>query len=135
MQASGYASRWNEQGIFMLYTAESMALACLENLVHRNGMGLHTNFEVMHIELPKGIQVEVLDPKKLPIGWNDITEKGKMICRKLGSDWAKSHSTCILKVPSVIIPNEFNYLINCNHPDFKKIKIVKHHPFLFDERL
>ena len=89
----------------------------------------------MNVILPKDIQVEVLDQKKLPIGWNDITEKGKMICRKLGSDWAKSHSTCILKVPSVIIPNEFNYLINCNHPDFKKIKIVKHHPFLFDERL
>ncbi len=135
LQASGYPARWNSSGIFILYTAENMSLDCLENVVHRKGLGLNASFEVMHISIPNSLKMSELNVKKLPKGWDDLSEKGQLLCRKLGDDWVKRRESCVLKVPSVIIPSEFNILINTHHPHFSKIKLKDHHPFTFDNRL
>ncbi|MES2863129.1 MAG: RES family NAD+ phosphorylase [Bacteroidota bacterium] len=134
LTASGYAARWNSTGLFVIYTAENCSLACLENLVHRNGFGSDSDYSLLTISFPDSVQMLEVDSKDLPKGWNDITEKGHLICRTIGDNWIRNQQSAILLVPSAIIPNERNVLINPNHPDFKKIKFSTQ-PFTFDKRL
>ena len=133
--ASGFAARWNSNGFYVIYSAESRSLACLENLVHRNGFGLDTDYCLLTIAISKAIKkIEVLE-KNLPLGWNNNDERAHLLCRKFGDQWIKSQESCILIVPSAIIANEKNIIINPNHKDFNKIKLKSIEPFLFDKRL
>ncbi|CAM4266302.1 RES family NAD+ phosphorylase [Flavobacterium terrigena] len=134
LMASGYAARWNSTGLFVIYAAENCSLACLENLVHRNGFGNDADYSLLTISFPNTVKIVEVDSKKLPKGWNDTTENGHLICRTIGDNWIRNQQSAILFVPSAIIPNERNVLINPNHPDFKKIKFSTQ-PFSFDIRL
>jgi RES domain-containing protein len=66
LTASGYPGRWNSKGKYVIYTAGSRALACLENVVHRSGEGLNNNFKVMIIEIPSKIKITELKKKNSP---------------------------------------------------------------------
>ena len=134
LQASGFASRWNSGGKFVIYSAENRSLACLENLVHRNGFGLNSDFCVVTILIPDDITTLQITSNQLPKNWDDLSEVGHLICRDFGDKWLDSQTAAVLIVPSVIIKNEQNILLNPNHQDFKKIKIVATDNFLFDER-
>ena len=134
LQASGFASRWNSSGKFVIYSAENRSLACLENLVHRNGFGLNSDFCVVTILIPDDITTLQITSNQLPKNWDDLSEVGHLICRDFGDKWLDSQTAAVLIVPSVIIKNEQNILLNPNHQDFKKIKIVATDNFLFDER-
>lgn len=133
LSASGYPARWNGKGVFSLYTAESRSLACLENLVHRSGSGIAANFKVITIEIPDDLEVEIFDVNKLAKDWKLYRQM--RLSQNLGNEWYRSQRTCILKVPSAIIPEESNYLINTSHIYFRKIKFFEVNDFLFDERL
>lgn len=134
LTASGYAARWNSTGLFVIYTAENCSLACLENLVHRNGFGKDTDYSLLTISFPNTLKTLEIDSKKLPRNWNDTTENGHLICRAIGDSWLRNQQSAILFVPSAIISKERNVLINPNHPDFKKIKFNSQE-FAFDKRL
>ncbi|MFC3560650.1 RES family NAD+ phosphorylase [Pedobacter jamesrossensis] len=131
--ASGRAARWNSNDIKVIYTSGSRALACLENVVHRSKLGLSTNFSVMQVEIPNSISVTEIYLKDLPKNWDDFEHMHFM--QKIGNQWIKDSKTAILKVPSSIIHEEFNYLLNPNHPNFNKIKLKEVLPFLFDDRI
>jgi RES domain-containing protein len=132
---SGYAARWNSNGFLMVYAAESRSLACLENLVHRNGFGIDNDFCVITISIPDSVKTEEILINKLPINWNFPDENSHLLCRTVGDNWLKKQSSCVLIVPSAIIVNEKNVLINPNHIDFDKIIIKSILPFSFDNRL
>jgi RES domain-containing protein len=132
LQASGRAARWNSEGVQMIYTAESRSLACLENMVHRSGEGMTAIFRVMVIEVPDSIKPFEFKMDLLPDDWTKVSHY--MLCRKSGDLWIKEGKSCILKVPSSIIKEEFNFLINPNHPDFKQIRVTGTEPFSFDKR-
>ena len=132
LSASGYQARWNSRGSFMIYTAQSRALACLENLVHRSGEGNNALYKVMLIDVPDTLPIETVDTKKLKKDWYSMTNYP--YCQAMGDKWLQDAETVILKVPSVIIKEEFNYLLNPNHSDFKKIKLTGTEDFGFDER-
>ena len=134
LTASGYAARWNSTGLFVIYAAENCSLACLENLVHRNGFGSDTDYSLLTISFPSAIKKLEVFSKDLPSDWNDATENGHLICRLVGDTWIRNQQSAILFVPSAIISNERNVLINPNHPDFKKIKFTSQE-FTFDKRL
>lgn len=134
LTASGYAARWNSTGMFVIYAASTCSLACLENLVHRNGFGNDSDYSLLTISFPNTIKTLDIDSKKLPKGWNNISENGHLICRTIGDAWIRNQQSAILFVPSAIIPKEQNVLINPNHPDFKKIKFTNQE-FAFDKRL
>ena len=134
MNVYGYEERWNSNGVFIIYTAENCSLACLENLVHRNGFGLDSDFNLLTVTIPNSVKTIELKQSDLSKGWNDLSEKGHLICRSIGDNWIKNQQSAILIVPSAIILNEKNVLINPNHPDFKKIKFSKQ-AFIFDKRL
>lgn len=133
LRASGLENRWNYRGQKVIYTAASRSLACLESLVHSSGETLLQRFSVMVIYVPDDLFVESIDTSQLPAGWNVRSRPAK--CQKTGSEWVISQRSLLLKVPSAILTNEYNYIINVNHPDFSKIKLIATEPFLFDRRL
>ena len=132
LQASGNSARWNSRGSFMIYAAGSRALACLENIVHRSGEMSCKIYKVMLIEIPASLEIQEIKKSSLHKDWKSLTNYS--YCQQKGNQWLKEGTTCILKVPSVIIDEEFNYLINPQHNQFKKIKLADVEEFSFDAR-
>ncbi len=133
LQASSYPARWNSKGVFVIYSSSSRSLACLEIVVHRGGEGLHNLFKVMTIEIPDDIESEKINLSSLRKNWQDFTNFP--YTQSLGDTWAGRNSSAVLQVPSVIIPGEFNFVLNPGHPDFNKIKLISIEDFIFDPRL
>jgi RES domain-containing protein len=131
--ASGIEGRWNSAGSKVLYTASSRTLACLENVVHRSGEGLHDLFRTLVIYIPASERIEKVALKDLPKDWQQFNREH--LCRQIGDDWFYRQESLILQVPSVIIPNEFNYIINTQHKNFRKVKLKSVEPFIFDTRI
>jgi RES domain-containing protein len=131
--ASGNPARWNSRDVKVIYTSQSLSLACLENIVHRRAHGLDANFKALHIEIPDSLYISFLSLKKLPAGWQQFDSM--RATQKIGNEWVRANQSCILQVPSVIIPDDYNFILNVNHPDFHLIKIKKSEPFNFDKRL
>jgi len=137
LTASGIDGRWNPLHQKMIYTAGSVALACLENLAHRSGTSLAAgNFSLAIIEVEDALKIEEVkigDLIDLNPQWHLVDNYN--FTQKLGNDWLNAGSSAILKVPSAIIDLEYNYLLNPNHASFTGIKIVLVERFNFDVRL
>jgi RES domain-containing protein len=131
--ASGNPARWNSKDVKVIYTAGSRSLACLENVVHRSSLGLKDNFRIMQIEIPGGLLMDEIKISSLDPGWRAYNQYP--YTQALGDEWVNRSATAVLKVPSAIIPEEFNYLLNPLHRDFHKIKYLGSEPFDFDERI
>ena len=130
--AKQYGGRWNSKGTPMLYTSSSRALAALEVLVHIPAAIPVNDFVLVAIELPVGSMEEI----RYAALKSDIDKYGlSATFNTQGDNWAKKNKSLILKVPSLIITEEFNYLVNPNHHLFSKIKVKEIKPFGFDERL
>lgn len=131
--ASGGAARWNSRGRFVIYTAGSRALACLENVVHRSGEGLQELFRVMVIDVPNALPVDTITLADLPTDWADYQNYD--ICQQRGELWLLRGAAPVLKVPSAVVPQEWNYLLNPAHPSFAAIQLLRTEAFTFDPRL
>jgi RES domain-containing protein len=110
------ASRWVPQGYSVIYTAASLAVATLEVLLHTvesNSIPLIA----IRVLLADDIAVETIDSKVLPANWQEESAYPQL--QQIGEEWIKSQRTPILKFPSAIIPVEFNYIFNLEHPDLK----------------
>lgn len=121
--AAKEGGRWNSVGQPMVYTASSIALACLETLVHiKNSLPL--NRYLVSVDIPERVwnaRLQLADP--FPIGWD--AEPAGLSSIALGDNWLAARSEAIFQVPSVIVPEEFNYLINPAHPDASTITARK----------
>jgi len=135
LTASGFPARWNSGGVFIVYTAESRALACLENVVHKGSADFLIPFIIMNILIPDDIKILEISTKDLPPNWSKSGDLGYRKCRPIGDNWIRKAESAILKVPSAIVPKESNYLLNPNHPDFSKIAIISEESFIFDDRI
>lgn len=131
--ASGRAARWNPNDVDMIYTASSRSLACLENSVHRSQAGLSHLFSVMTIEIPDDLKIRTILPDSLSANWTDYNAMS--ITQNIGHQWIKENESAVLQVPSSIIEEEVNYLLNPSYQDFQQIMIIKTHPFVFDKRI
>lgn len=127
--------RWNRAGMSVVYTSESIALSCMETLVHLKAGGLPLNRYLVRIDVPDPVwkAAKVFDATTLPIGWDAIPE-GK-VSLDFGDQWLTSNSSALLVVASVIVPQEKNILINPAHPDVAKITATKISKWLYDPRL
>ncbi|MES2113002.1 MAG: RES family NAD+ phosphorylase [Bacteroidota bacterium] len=136
-RGSGIDGRWNSLGRYVIYFGGSLALSCLEKLVHTPGTSLYTgDFSVTIAEVPDRLPVKEVTLKelvKLDPDWNKVINYP--ITQAIGDTWLQSLETAVLKVPSAIIEMEYNYLVNPAHPDFNKIKFVAVNKFTFDNRL
>ena len=127
--------RWNEVGVPMVYAASSRALACLETIVPLNGGGLPLNRYLVEIVIPDDLMAsaETHDPMTLAVGW-DAEPPGR-VSIGMGSRWIRSMRSTVLVIPSVIVPEEQNALINPTHPDAARISFHKRRKWLYDPRL
>jgi RES domain-containing protein len=127
-----YGGRWNSAGYAAVYAAGSRALAVLEMLVHLDGPQLLNSYllyeatfsELLVTELPVG---------DLPRDWRD--DPAPRSAQKIGDEWIRGGASAVLRVPSVLIPQEHNYLLNPLHAEFGKIRISGPERFAFDSRL
>ena len=127
--------RWNAPGMAVVYTSENRALACLETVVHLNAGGLPFNRYLVAIDIPEAVwsAARIETPDSLPVGWD--TEPAGRASIRLGTEWATAMTSALLRVPSVIIPEEVNVLINPLHPDARRLKATKVRRWLYDPRL
>jgi len=131
--ASGVEGRWNKEDEHVVYASTTRALALLENLVHRRHLGVEVSFTLLTLELPESTLVETVQLKTLAEGWQ--TSAYYSNCQSYSRAWFKANKALVLKVPSSIVPEEFNVMINANHQYFTKIKIKKRQKFTVDQRL
>lgn len=127
--------RWNRKGTPMLYSASSRALACLETFVHLNSGGLPLNRYLVAIEIDDALwnAAQVESEASLSVGWD--AEPASLTSVDFGTGWAKSGASLLLIVPSVIVPEEPNILINPRHPDARRITPRKVRKWQYDPRL
>ena len=126
-----YGGRWNPPGKAALYATENISLAVLEILVNTDLHHIPPSYHLVKIEIPANIIPAIIRKNKLKTGWkNDID-----YTRGMGYDFLQSSHSLLLKIPSAIIDEEHNFIINTQHADFKKIKITSSKKFSFDKRL
>jgi len=126
--------RWHRH-VPIIYSAESIALAAYEITAHviRTGL-IEEDYNILTLDIPDKIKSNTLKLEDLPAGWKDNYDKYYDLTQDLGMNWFKSQAACILKVPSVLIPQEFNCIINSKHHEFQKITVAKVEKFKFDKR-
>ena len=126
--------RWNEKGTPALYTSASIALACLETLVHLGAAGLPLNRYLVRVDVddPSWAARQSLAPTSLPVGWDAIPHGRVSV--EVGQKWLASGASALLAVPSVVIPEEFNILVNPRHADAEKLRATKLRKWLYDGR-
>jgi len=127
-----YGGRWNHKGLPMVYASATLSLAVLEVLVHHRVPIPPPDFVAIPAEIPAKLRIETIRAADLPADWRD--DPAPMRLQQIGSDWLRSLSSLALAVPSVIVPAEFNYLINPRHPDFAQLAIGSPQTFPFDPR-
>ena len=127
-----FGGRWNSKGTAVVYTASSQALAVLEMLVHLETEDLLKHYRLIPATFDSRL-VTTLDSKDLPPRWK--RRPTPTAVRATGDAWVASARSPVLKVPSVVVPGESNYLLNVAHPDSRRIVIGKPQPYQFDRRL
>lgn len=123
-------ARWSPQGFRAVYTAESLSLASLEVFVHTESNKIP--LIAIRAILPEDIAIETVEPGSLSTDWQQ--EAAYPVLQSIGKQWLLSIRTPVLKVPSAIIPIEFNYILNPQHPDLK-LMLDPPMEFKFDDRM
>lgn len=127
-----YGGRWNSRGVRVVYTSSSAALAALELLVRIRQREPLRKYLLFACTFEENL-VEVIDRDHLPDDWRQSPAAAQL--EQIGDSWIRSAASAVLQVPSVIIETESNFLLNPEHPDFKKIDIADPTPFSLDVRL
>lgn len=126
-----YGGRWNSKGKPVVYTASTQALGLLEMTV-QNGP-VNPKYAVIEAIIPDDLEILMIRPEDLPESWRGYDNNFEL--RAIGDAWFTSGESAVLGVPSAVIPAEYNYLLNPEHPDFKKIQIGEAREFTTDGRL
>ena len=125
-----YGGRWNPVGLAAVYISEFISLSILEILVRANKFTSPDTYTLLSIQIPESSTVTI-ELKKLKSEWQNSIE----YTRSIGEEFLRDNQTLVLKVPSAIVTQEHNFLINPLHKDFKKVKIVHSELLELDKRL
>lgn len=127
--------RWNFKGLPLVYASLNRALAGLETIVHLNAGGLPLNRYLIEIQIPQNIweRAQVITGNSAPVDWD--AEPASKTSADFGSAWIRANSSLLLIVPSVIVPEKQNILINPKHADISSITARKLRKWLYDPRL
>jgi RES domain-containing protein len=127
-----YGGRWNKKGYRVVYTAATIALATLELIVTAPRAERLREHVVASCTFPE-VLVEEIDPSRLPQNWRNYPPPAAL--KKIGTAWILSGSSAVLSVPSAVVPQERNYLINPEHEYFRSVDLGPATPFHLDLRL
>jgi RES domain-containing protein len=122
--------RWHHAGQPVVYLAENPAAALLEVCVHTSANDVPPDFTLLKIEA-QDVQVRAIKLGELPSDWQSRLE----LTRDMGTAWLQKKETPLLRVPSAIVPETANFLLNPVHPDAKKLKVIDEFSYPFDARL
>lgn len=125
--------RWHKKGNLVIYTSEHASLAAWEKIVHVASVeNLPEGLFLIKIELPETIVIQEVPKKILVRGWDGFPFINETV--DYGTSFLKAKEHLALKVPSVIIPDEYNIILNPLHPDIHHCRIISMKPFTFDRR-
>ena len=127
------SARWHTQGRAVVYFAETPAGALGETLVHLELDPAHLpkSYRLLKADAPDELGMQTIARADLPSGWiNNATAT-----RTVGDEWLASGGSALLRVPSVIVPDTYNVLLNPEHADAAKVKVLWHAEYPWDARL
>jgi RES domain-containing protein len=127
-----YGGRWNSRGTSVVYVSEHESLAALELFVHTMPVSPIERYFSFRLEWDDRL-TEYFPAKNLPPGWD--AEPPMSASMRIGDEWARRASSVALALPSLLSTSELNFLLNPNHPDFKRIKINGPIEYHFDPRM
>ena len=127
-----FGGRFNSRGTPVVYTSESLALALLETLTGLQRYDQLYRYVFFRVALPAELIAE-LGEEELPTGWR--SHPPSEASQQLGDDWAEEKSSVALRVPSVVVPYSYNYVLNPRHPSFEQVDIGDAESVPVDERL
>lgn len=127
-----YGGRWNHKLTACIYTSESRALAVLEYTVNVNIEAIPRSLSITVIEIPSS-SIFTITENKLPGNWKE--SPAPAATKDFGTQLLKAAKTAIIKIPSAIISQECNYLLNPAHINSKAFKIVEVSDFVYDVRI
>ena len=127
-----HGGRWNSVGIAAVYGADSEALAVLEVLVHLRDVRPLPAYSIVVADIPRAF-IRDLDVSILPTDWNAYPVAPQV--QAIGDTWLKARRGLALRVPSAVVREGFNVLINPGHAAFRRVVVEKPRPFTFDSRL
>ncbi|HVS92968.1 MAG TPA: RES family NAD+ phosphorylase [Mucilaginibacter sp.] len=131
MGARLYGGRWNSEGRSALYLASSRSLAILESLAHIVPTNIPDDLVMLTIETPNDyFEVAV---NSLPPYWRE--DRASDALKQIGNAFLLENQHLLLKIPSVIVPEEYNYLMNSLHANINQVKVLNQSRFNFDCRL
>jgi len=127
-----YSARWHSAGRRIVYLAESPAGAMIEVLVHLEleEDELPHSYTLLRVEVPKDLAIE-----EIRTGGDEAWKTNHDLSRRLGDEWLRRGQTALARVPSAILPNTFNFLLNPLHSDKKWVRITAVTRAEFDPRL
>lgn len=127
-----YGGRWNSKGLYALYAAEHISLAVLELVVNfnRSSAPLKKKFHLLSLEIPEE-KIGLMQADMLKKNWFNDPD----YTRYIGDLFLGGKELLAMKIPSAVIPEEFNYIINPQHEDFKKVKKINDYVYGLDNRL
>lgn len=131
--AERVGGRWNSAGVPMVYTAVSRALCTVEVAVHLPLLLLPSDYWLVSIEIPDDLNFAFLEEAELPPEWKSFPYADTT--KNIGDTFITENKSAVLKVPSAVVQDEYNFLLNPRHFEFHRIKIVDTEPFEFDQRL
>ncbi len=126
-----FGGRWNDKGTPCLYASESRSLALLEYTVNVNVDDIPRALSLTTIEIPDHIHEVTIS--ELPGNWRLAPAPAD--AAHFGTALLRSMIAPSIKIPSVVIPEEFNYLLNPLHPDKELFRIVEIKDFIYDLRI
>ncbi|RPH90084.1 MAG: RES domain-containing protein [Desulfobacteraceae bacterium] len=131
--AKTFGGRWNHRGAAILYASETRSLAMVEFLVHVSWMQAPGDLGMATLEIANEIEPESLSPADLPEDWRHYPGPRKLA--DLGSGWVHSKRSLLLRVPSAVVEQEHNILINPGHSDIGRVTVLEVKDLEFDRRL
>ena len=126
-------ARWNSLGVELLYCASNRSLAMAEVAVHFSLATLPIDYVMITIFIPDDILIQKLNQSYLPTDWNAFPHPAST--QAIVNMFVSTNKYCVLQIPSVVTQGDFNILINPNHLDFSRIKIIKTEKFPLDNRI
>lgn len=131
--AALFGGRWNTRGVHMVYASQSQSLAALEIAVHLNNTAVLAAYSVCSLQIPDNL-CESVGVEDLPGGWDEMVVN-PLEAQSWGDLWIASGATPVVKVPSVVMPSEWNFLVNPKHEDFGQLAFGKIQSFRYDQRI
>lgn len=129
-----FGGRWNSEGFFALYTSSSRSLALLETLAHTPAKMLEVKvYHLITLAVPDNLVTQKVAVKNLQNGWD--APDTRPFTKKIGDAFLTEKKYLMMQVPSVMMPEEMNYVINPMHTDMKQVKLVNKRRIDFDKRV